>query len=97
MQMLGAVNYRDYRVSPVLILTGARLAEYYRLMVSAHESYMLSHEVAELFGVTTQTIYNWLRKGKIPEPKRHAITQYRLWTPQDVQRIRQFVAEEKNR
>jgi DNA-binding transcriptional MerR regulator len=47
--------------------------------------------------VTTQTLYNWLRKGKIAEPKRHPVTQYRLWTPQDVQRIRQFVAEEKNR
>jgi len=65
-------------------------------MVPAGEAYMLSHEVAELFGVTTQTIYNWLRKGRIPEPKRHPITRYRLWTPQDVQRIRQFVAEEKN-
>jgi DNA-binding transcriptional MerR regulator len=47
--------------------------------------------------VTTQTIYNWLRNGKIPEPKKHPVTGYRLWTPQDVQRIRQFIAEEKNR
>jgi DNA-binding transcriptional MerR regulator len=60
------------------------------------ESYMLSHEVAEVFGVTTQTLYNWLKKGKIPEPKRHPITKYRLWTPQDVQRIRQVVNEESN-
>ena len=66
-------------------------------MVPAHETYMLSHEVAELLGVTTQTLYNWLRKGRIPEPKRHPITSYRLWTPQDVQRIRQVVAEEKVR
>ena len=66
-------------------------------MVSDLDYYMLSHEVAEVFGVSTQTIYNWLRKGKIAEPKRHPITQYRLWTPQDVQRIRQFVAEEKSR
>ena len=66
-------------------------------MATAHELYMLSHEVAEVFGVTTQTLYNWLRKGKISEPKRHPVTGYRLWTPQDVQRIRQFVAEEKIR
>jgi len=58
---------------------------------------MLSHEVAEVFGVTTQTLYNWLRKGRVAEPKRHPVTGYRLWTPQDVQRIRQFVAEEKIR
>ena len=66
-------------------------------MVPEQESYMLSHEVAGLFGVTTQTLYNWLRKGKVPEPKRNPVTGYRLWTPQDVQRIRQFVAEEKIR
>lgn len=66
-------------------------------MAWAVDYYMLSHEVAEVFGVTTQTIYNWLRKGKIAEPKRHPITRYRLWTPQDVQRIREFVAEEKSR
>jgi DNA-binding transcriptional MerR regulator len=66
-------------------------------MVRTEESYLLSHEVAGICRVTTQTLYNWLRKGRIPEPKRHPVTGYRLWTPQDVQRIRQFVAEEKNR
>jgi DNA-binding transcriptional MerR regulator len=71
---------------------------YYIVMISAHDSYMLSHEVAEVMGVTTQTLYNWLRKGKVPEPKRHPITRYRLWTPQDVQRIQQLLmAEEKRR
>jgi DNA-binding transcriptional MerR regulator len=57
--------------------------------------YLLSHEVADLIGVSTQTIYNWLRKNRIPEPKRHPVTKYRQWTPQDVQRIRQIVTEEK--
>jgi DNA-binding transcriptional MerR regulator len=66
-------------------------------MIAAEQKYMLSHEVAEICRVTTQTIYNWLRKGRIAEPKRHPITGYRLWTPQDVQRIRQFIAEEKSR
>jgi DNA-binding transcriptional MerR regulator len=66
-------------------------------MVRVVESYLLSHEVAEICRVTTQTLYNWLRKGRIPEPKRHPVTGYRLWTPQDVQRIRQFMAEEKSR
>jgi DNA-binding transcriptional MerR regulator len=59
------------------------------------EPYLLSHEVADLIGVSTQTIYNWLRTNRIPEPKRHPVTKYRQWTPQDVQRIRQIVTEEK--
>jgi len=53
---------------------------------------MSSHEVAEVLGVTTQTLYNWLRKGRIPEPNRNPITRYRLWTPKDVDRIRQLVS-----
>jgi DNA-binding transcriptional MerR regulator len=66
-------------------------------MISAQETYLRSHEVADIFGVSTQTIYNWLRKGRIAEPKRHPVTRYRLWTPQDVERIRRFLAEEKVR
>ena len=50
--------------------------------------YLLSHEVADVFGVSVQTLYNWLRRGRIEEPKRHPITRYRLWTPRDVDRIR---------
>jgi DNA-binding transcriptional MerR regulator len=42
-------------------------------------------------GISTKTLYNWLRKGRIPEPNRNPITRYRLWTPKDVDRIRQLV------
>ena len=57
------------------------------------ETYLLSHEVAELIGVTTQTLYNWLRQGKIPEPKRNPLTRYRLWTVRDVDAIRGALSE----
>lgn len=55
--------------------------------------YLLSHEVAELIGVSTQTLYNWLRQGKVPEPERNPLTQYRLWTLRDVEAIRAAVRE----
>lgn len=64
-------------------------------MPVGEDTYLLSHEVAEIFGISTQTLYNWLKKGKIAEPKRHPVTSYRLWTPRDVERIRDYVAAEK--
>ena len=59
-------------------------------------NYLLTHEVAELLGVSTQTLYNWLRQGKIPEPDRHDVNQYRLWKLRDVETIR-AVLRERNR
>lgn len=59
-------------------------------------NYLLTHEVAELLGVSTQTLYNWLRQGKIPEPDRHDANQYRLWKLRDVETIR-AVLRERNR
>jgi DNA-binding transcriptional MerR regulator len=51
--------------------------------------YMNTSEVASVLGVTTQTIYNWLKAEKIGEPQRNPITKRRHWTPQDVERIRE--------
>ena len=59
-------------------------------MVSDSEQHMSTHEVAEILGITIQTLYNWLKREEIPEPKRNELTGYRLWTPQDFQRIREL-------
>jgi DNA-binding transcriptional MerR regulator len=53
----------------------------------AKSEYLKTAEVARILGVSTQTLYNWLRLGKIPEPERHPITSYRLWTLKDVEMI----------
>ena len=55
--------------------------------------YLKSGEVAELLGVTKQTLLNWLRAGKILEPERNPVTGYRLWTVADVERVRQMLRE----
>jgi excisionase family DNA binding protein len=60
-------------------------------VVSKPDSYLSTHEVAAILGVSRQTLYNWLRECRIPEPKRNPLTKYRLWTVQDVDRIRQIV------
>ena len=59
------------------------------------ETFLSSHEVADILGVSTQTLYNWLRQGRVPEPKRNPITNYRLWTPKDVDQIRLIVTSRR--
>lgn len=45
-----------------------------------------THEIAKITGVTVQTIYNWLRKDKIPEPERN-YNGHRIFTNEDLKRI----------
>ena len=40
-------------------------------------------EVAKVVGVTKETLYKWLRQGKIPEPDRD-YRNYRIWTEADI-------------
>lgn len=55
-------------------------------------TYMSTREVAHLLGISRQTLYNWLKEGKIPEPSRHPLTSYPQWKPEDVDRIRTIVS-----
>jgi len=55
--------------------------------------YFKTAEVAELIGVTKQTLLNWLRQGLSTEPERNPATGYRLWTEKDIERIRRFLRE----
>jgi DNA-binding transcriptional MerR regulator len=57
------------------------------------EPYLRSQEVADILGITKRTLMNWLRTQKIPEPERNQANRYRRWTAQDVDRIRQIIAE----
>lgn len=57
------------------------------------EPYLKSQEVADILGITKRTLMNWLRTQKIDEPERNQANRYRRWTPQDVERIRQSIAE----
>jgi DNA-binding transcriptional MerR regulator len=62
-------------------------------MKAPFEPYLKSQEVADVLGITKRTLMNWLRSEKIPEPERNQANRYRRWTAQDVQRIRQIIAE----
>jgi DNA-binding transcriptional MerR regulator len=49
--------------------------------------YLTTAEIAGLIGVSLNTLYRWLKAGKIAEPYRDPDNNYRLWTVEDVERI----------
>jgi excisionase family DNA binding protein len=51
--------------------------------------YLRTRQVAQLLGVSLNTVYRWLKKEKISEPLRGVDNNYRLWTAEDIERIRQ--------
>jgi predicted site-specific integrase-resolvase len=61
-------------------------------MYNGTQRYMTTREAARVLGVTTQTVYNWLKLGKIPIPERHPLTRRMQWKPEDVDRVRQILA-----
>lgn len=48
--------------------------------------------VAEMAGVSKNTLLNWLYSGKIPEPRRRveAGLDIRLWNDRDVNRVKKY-------
>jgi len=61
------------------------------------QQYLKTSEVARILGVSTQTIYNWLREGTISEPERNPLTAYRRWTTKDVEMVRNAILERRSR
>ena len=55
--------------------------------------YLTTRQVASTLGVSLNTIYRWLKAERIPEPYRNPDNNYRLWTVEDLNRIRQLVPE----
>jgi excisionase family DNA binding protein len=56
---------------------------------------MTSAEVAEILGVSKDTIYRWLRQGKIPEPMRNPMNSYRVFTQRDVDMMSRLVRRKR--
>ena len=56
--------------------------------------YLKTRQVVQILGVSLNTVYRWLKQEKISEPLRDVDNNYRLWTAEDIERIRQEVREE---
>lgn len=64
-------------------------------MDSMQRQYLKTRQVARLLGVSLNTVYRWLKKEKISEPLRDPENNYRLWTAEDIERIRQELTPEE--
>ena len=59
-----------------------------------HRQYLKTRQVAKILGVSLNTLYRWLKSEKISEPNRDPVNNYRLWTADDVDRIRRQLVTE---
>jgi DNA-binding transcriptional MerR regulator len=65
-------------------------------MATVQRQYLKTRQVAQLLGISLNTVYRWLKNGRIGEPLRDADNNYRLWTAEDIERIRQqFILEKQ--
>ncbi len=62
--------------------------------VLAGERVFSIQEVAENVGVSKTTLHRWLRRGRVPEPRRDR-NGWRIFTAQEVEAIRSCVEETK--
>ena len=58
--------------------------------------YLKTRQVAKILGVSLNTVYRWLKEERIGEPLRSADNNYRLWTAEDIERIRRQLVTEKS-
>jgi len=56
--------------------------------------YLTTRQVASVLGVSINTVYRWLKSERLPEPMRDPDNNYRLWTVEDLTRIRQNAPQE---
>jgi DNA-binding transcriptional MerR regulator len=56
---------------------------------------LTSSDVAEILGISKDTVYRWLRQGKVPEPLRNPTNAYRVFTQRDLDLMSQLVRRKK--
>lgn len=66
------------------------------MILRMERDHLTTHQVANLVGVSLNTIYRWLKSEQIDEPYRDPTNNYRLWTASDVEKIRRLRAVEES-
>lgn len=51
------------------------------------------NEVADMLRMNRKTLYNWEAAGKIPKARRHPMNNYRVYTKEDVDKIKKIIAK----
>jgi len=50
----------------------------------------LIQDVARILGVTKRSIYNWEKAGKIPKVKRDRMSNYRIYSEEDLKKLKKI-------
>ena len=50
----------------------------------------LMPEVAKILGTTRRTLFNWEKDGKIPKAKRDPMSNYRIYSEDDVKTLKRI-------
>jgi len=46
------------------------------------------NDVVKILEISKNTYYNWEKAGKVPEPKRDPMSNYRYWTIEDLKKLK---------
>jgi len=49
-------------------------------------------DVIESLGISRKTYYNWENSGKIPKANRDPMSKFRIFTDEDIKRLRKITA-----
>ncbi len=52
-------------------------------------SLLTTNQVARILGVGKKTLYRMLQDGRVPEPPRNPVNNYRIWDSSEVERLRE--------
>lgn len=63
-------------------------------LMESFKDFLTIKEAAEFLGVTTTTLRNWDRQGKLI-PARHPINGYRLYRKSDLEQLLKFVNKQR--
>jgi len=53
--------------------------------------HLTTTQVARVLGIATKTLYRMLQDGRITEPARNPDNNYRIWSSQHIEAIRQDI------
>ena len=60
-----------------------------KITMNGRKYYRVS-EVCEILGIFKNTLYNWERKNKIPKAYRDPMSGWRLYTQEDIEKIKKL-------
>lgn len=52
------------------------------------------NDIIKMLGISRKTYYNWEKAGKIPKARRDPMSGYRIYTEEDVKRLKKITGRQ---